>query len=87
VLAGGDRNIAAAIVEQDDTGEGQSQAAAALVRQAVDASLLTLSAAERRWLDRIEAALAGLPPDAGELRERLAPTYGHLYDPASYGLE
>ena len=61
-------------------------AAADLIREAVDASRLSLSAAERRWLDRIQAALETLPQDEGELRERLAPAYGHLYDPVSYGL-
>ncbi len=60
--------------------------AATLIREAVDASLLSLNKAERRWLERIESALAGLPEQEQELRERLAPTYGHLYDPASYGL-
>jgi methanol--5-hydroxybenzimidazolylcobamide Co-methyltransferase len=61
-------------------------AAATLIREAVDASLLSISKAERRWLERIQSALAGLPQEEGELRERLAATYGHLYDPASYGL-
>jgi methanol--5-hydroxybenzimidazolylcobamide Co-methyltransferase len=61
-------------------------AAAAIIREAVDASLLTLSRAERRWLERIQSAFAGLPEQEAELRERLAPTYGHLYDAASYAL-
>jgi methanol--5-hydroxybenzimidazolylcobamide Co-methyltransferase len=61
-------------------------AAAALIREAVDASLLSLSTPERRWLERIESSLASLPLEEGELRERIAPTYGHLYDPASYAL-
>jgi methanol--5-hydroxybenzimidazolylcobamide Co-methyltransferase len=61
-------------------------AAATLIHDAVEASLLSLSRGERRWLERIQSALAGLPGQEGELRERLAPTYGHLYDPASYAL-
>jgi methanol--5-hydroxybenzimidazolylcobamide Co-methyltransferase len=61
-------------------------AAAALIREAVDASLLSLSRPESRWLERIESTLASLPLEEGELRERVAPTYGHLYDPASYAL-
>ena len=60
--------------------------ATALIREAVDASLLPLSGAERRWLEKIQSALAGLPPEGGELRERVAAAFGHLYDPASYGL-
>jgi hypothetical protein len=57
-----------------------------LIREAVDASLLSLSRAECRWLDRIQSSLAGLPQEEEELRERVASTCGHLYDPASYGL-
>ena len=81
--------IASAIVsEQDDYRRTLKAglAAATLIRQAVDDSLLFLSRAESRWLDRIQSALASLPGQEGELRERLAPTYGHLYDPASYAL-
>jgi methanol--5-hydroxybenzimidazolylcobamide Co-methyltransferase len=81
--------IGGAIVSEEDDYRRTVRAAlaaASLIREAVDASRLTLSAAERRWLERIEATLKGLPQDEGELRERLAPTYGHLYDPASYGL-
>jgi methanol--5-hydroxybenzimidazolylcobamide Co-methyltransferase len=82
--------IASAIVgEQDDYRRTAKAAlaAAALVREAVDASLLPLSSAECRWLDRIQSALAGLPQEEGESRQRTDATYGHLYDPASYGLE
>jgi len=81
--------IGSAIVsEQDDYGRTLKAglAAATLIREAVDASLLSLSRAERRWLERIQSALASLPHEEGDLRERVAPTYGHLYDPASYAL-
>ncbi len=61
-------------------------AAAVLIREAVEGSLLTLSKAERRWLERIENTLTHLPHEGGEVRERLAPSYGHLYDPDSYAL-
>jgi methanol--5-hydroxybenzimidazolylcobamide Co-methyltransferase len=61
-------------------------AAATLIREAVDASLLSLSPGERRWLERIQSTLAGLPQEEGGLRDRTGPTYGHLYDPASYAL-
>jgi methanol--5-hydroxybenzimidazolylcobamide Co-methyltransferase len=81
--------IASAIVsEQDDYRRTikAGLAAATLIRQASEDSLLSLSRAESRWLDRIQSALASLPGQEGELRECLAPTYGHLYDPASYAL-
>ncbi len=81
--------IASAIVgEEDDYRRtiNAGLAAAALIRDAVDASTLSLSSGERRWLDRIESALAALPREEGELRECTIPTYGHLYDPASYAL-
>jgi hypothetical protein len=81
--------IASAIVgESDDYRRTVSAGlkAVALIRDAVDASLLSLSKPDGRWLERIESALAGLPEEEDELRERLAPTYGRLYDPASYGL-
>jgi methanol--5-hydroxybenzimidazolylcobamide Co-methyltransferase len=82
-------SIASAVVrEQDDYRRtlAAGLAAVALIREAVEASLLPLSKAEARWLERIQTALAGLPKEEGDLRERLAPTYGHLYDPASYAL-
>ncbi len=82
--------IATAIVgEADDYRRTvkAGQAAVSLIREAVDGSLLSLSGPESRWLDRIQSALANLPREEGELRERLAPTYGHLYDPASYGMD
>lgn len=81
--------IASAIVSEPDRYRRTIKAgleAVSLIREAVDASLLSLSKAECRWLERIESALAGLPREEGGLRERLAPTYGHLYDRASYAL-
>ena len=81
--------IGSAIVSESDDYRRTvkaGQAAATLIREAVDASLLSLSGPESRWLDRIQTALAGLPREESELRERLAPTYDHLYEPASYGL-
>lgn len=81
--------IGSAIVgEQEDYGRTVKAGltAAGLIREAVDSSLLSLSRAECRWLERIESTLASLPQEEGELRERVASTYGHLYDPASYAL-
>jgi methanol--5-hydroxybenzimidazolylcobamide Co-methyltransferase len=82
-------SIASAVVgEENDYRRtlAAALAAVALIREAVEASLLPLSKAESRWLARIQSALAGLPKEEGELRERLAPAYGHLYDPVSYAL-
>jgi len=81
--------IGSAIVsEQDDYRRTLKAglAAATLIREAVDISLLSLSRPECRWLERIQSTLASLPQEEGELRERVASTYGHLYDPASYAL-
>lgn len=81
--------IGSAIVsEQDDYRRTLKAglAAATLIREAVDISLLSLSGPECRWLERIQSTLASLPQEEGELRERVASTYGHLYDPASYAL-
>ena len=81
--------IGSAIVAEEDDYRRMVEAglaAAALVREAVGASLLSLSKAERRWLETIRSALEGLPREEGELRERTASTYGHLYDPAGYAL-
>src|SRR4030042_5241952 len=60
--------IASAIVgEQDDYRRTikAGLAAATLIREAVDASVLSLSQAERRWLERIQSALASLPRQEG----------------------
>jgi hypothetical protein len=81
--------IGSAIVgEQDDYRRTLKAGlvAASLIREGVEASRLSLSRPECRWLERIQSALASLPEEAGELRERIASTCGHLYDPISYGL-
>jgi methanol--5-hydroxybenzimidazolylcobamide Co-methyltransferase len=81
--------IASSIVGEEDDYRRTMKAglaAATLIREAVDASSLSLSRGESRWLERIQSALASLPQEQGELRERLAPTYGHSYDAASYAL-
>jgi methanol--5-hydroxybenzimidazolylcobamide Co-methyltransferase len=57
-----------------------------LIRGAVDEGKLTLSSVETRWLGRIEQGLADLPADEAALTEQMVATYGHLFDPASYGL-
>jgi methanol--5-hydroxybenzimidazolylcobamide Co-methyltransferase len=57
-----------------------------IIRVAVAEGKMTLSAVEARWLDRIDAAFAALPDNEGDLIDRMTPIYGHLFDPASYGL-
>ena len=57
-----------------------------LIRSAVDDGKLTLSSVETRWLGRIEQGLADLPTDEAALTEQMRSTYGHLFDPAGYGL-
>ncbi len=81
--------IAEAIVgEESDYGRTAAAArtAAQLIRAAVDDGKLALSGPEMRWLGKIEAGLGRLPSKEGALIERMIPTYGHLFDPASYGL-
>jgi len=78
----------AVVAEEDDYRRtvAAGRAAARIIREAVDAGKLTLSTVETRWLGRIEGALAELPDTEGQLIEQVSPAYGHLYDPASYGL-
>ena len=57
-----------------------------IIHGAVAEGKLTLSAVETRWLCRISAALAALPDNEGDLIERTAPIYGHLFDATSYDL-
>ena len=81
--------IAEAIVGEDsDYGRTAAAArtAAGLIRTALEEGRLALSNVETRWLGRIEEGLAQLPGDEGALIERMIPTYGQLFDPASYGL-
>jgi len=57
-----------------------------LLQEGVAAGLLALSETERQWLVRLAAGLAGLPETEAALVAEMADTYGHLYRPASYGL-
>jgi methanol--5-hydroxybenzimidazolylcobamide Co-methyltransferase len=81
--------IAEAIVGEED---GYRRTVAAgrkaleIIRGAVAEGKMTLPPAETRWLDRIDAALADLPENEGDLIDRMTPVYGHLFDPAGYGL-
>jgi len=61
------------------------RAAADLLAAGVASGRLALSQIERAWLERITAALDGLPAEETTLLEEMRETYGHLFDPASYG--
>jgi len=60
--------------------------AARLLKEGVQSGRLAISATERQWLDKTEAALADLPADEQALLTEMTDTYGHLFRPASYGL-
>ncbi|HSB69993.1 MAG TPA: methyltransferase MtaB domain-containing protein [Candidatus Methylomirabilis sp.] len=62
------------------------EAAVGLLMEGVASGRLVLSPAERRWLQRIEDALADLPASEEALLAEMSETYGHLFDPSSYGL-
>jgi hypothetical protein len=46
---------------------------------------LALSPAESKWLDRIEAELAGLPDSEDRLWSEMTDRFDGLFDPAAYG--
>ncbi len=80
--------IANAIVSSSDPYQrclSAGSAAISVLREGIATGRLALSAREIQWLDRIEAALATMPPES-ELTEEMAQTYGGLFDPASYDL-
>jgi methanol--5-hydroxybenzimidazolylcobamide Co-methyltransferase len=81
--------IAEAVVGEDgDYGRTAAAARTAveLIRTALDEGKLALPDVEIRWLGRIEQGLTELPSSEDALIERMMPTYGNLFDPASYGL-
>ncbi len=82
--------IARAIVAED-TDYARTRAAAGsaieLIREGLASGELDgFTEPEARWFDRIEADLADLPDDEGELIEQTSADYLELYDPESYGL-
>ena len=52
----------------------------------LDQGRLAISARDARWLDRIRAALDGLPSDEALLLEETAPLYGELFQSGEYGM-
>lgn len=57
-----------------------------LLKDGVQSGRLAISATERQWLDKTDAALTDLPADERDLLSEMTDTYGHLFRPASYGL-
>ncbi len=62
------------------------QSAVRILSQGVTGGRLSLSAKEKQWLDRLERELAELPEDEEQFIAEMTAQYGHLFDPASYGL-
>jgi len=81
--------IAQAIVAEPDDYRRTVAAgctAVRLLKDGVQSGRLAVSAAERQWLEKADAALADLPTDEQALLAEMTDTYGHLFRPASYGL-
>ena len=57
-----------------------------LLKEGVASGRLTLAKPEAQWLQRIEEELESLPDSEAALLEEMAPAYGRLFDPKSYGL-
>ena len=62
------------------------QTAVRLLKEGAAAGRLKLAKSEEQWLHRIEEELASLPESEAALLEEMAPAYGRLFDPKSYGL-
>ncbi|WP_165226688.1 methyltransferase MtaB domain-containing protein [Aquisphaera insulae] len=60
--------------------------AVAILAEGVEQGRLRLSPRERPWLDRIRTELDELPATESEILAELTASHGHLFDPASYGL-
>ena len=56
-----------------------------ILREGIDSGRLKLSMKELRWLDRIDAELAGLPTDENALLDEMTAVHGALFDRSSYG--
>jgi methanol--5-hydroxybenzimidazolylcobamide Co-methyltransferase len=81
--------VATAIVKESSAYRrtvAAAREAAAIIRDAVAAKLLDLSARERGWLDKIERSLDGLPEKEDQLIGTMSEKYGHLFARESYGL-
>ena len=60
--------------------------AVGLIAGAQKEGTITLAHREMEWLDKIDAALDAMPDDEGTLLGEMADTYGHRFQPSSYGL-
>jgi methanol---5-hydroxybenzimidazolylcobamide Co-methyltransferase len=63
-----------------------ARTAADILREAVDAGRLKLSARENQWRGKIERELARMPEQEEYLIAEMSETYSHLFSPSSYGL-
>jgi methanol--5-hydroxybenzimidazolylcobamide Co-methyltransferase len=57
-----------------------------MIHEAVNDKRLDLPKPELAWLDRLQRELASLPEREEELFDAMRGEFGHLFDPASYGL-
>lgn len=57
------------------------------IHSAVNQGRLSLPDRERTWLERLDAAVDGLPETEGDALDRVAPNYSRLYRPEAYGLD
>jgi hypothetical protein len=56
------------------------------MRDVTNKNLLSTSAAESKWLDRIEKALASMPKTPEELEPEIKKNWGQTFVPEEYGL-
>lgn len=62
-----------------------SKEAVAVIREALQNDLLHVAPRDKEWLDKIDRALNELPHEE-DLTNTMVDSYGHLFEPASYGL-
>lgn len=62
-----------------------SKEAIAVIREAIENNMLHINTREKEWLNKIDHALDELPCEE-DLTNKMVDSYGHLFEPASYGL-
>ncbi|MGA2625605.1 MAG: methyltransferase MtaB domain-containing protein [Candidatus Bathyarchaeia archaeon] len=81
--------LAKAIVSESDDYARTLKAASfacSTMRDVTNKNLLSTSAAESKWLDRIEKALASMPKTPEELEPEIKKNWGQTFVPEEYGL-